>query len=87
VYDVPTDTNPALAIPLNVDVWYMQWETFHKRADAGEAFSKPVVIKQRCQDSGMYQPQNYLALLEARYPHQAIDVQDSKTNGCQKMKI
>jgi hypothetical protein len=87
VYDVPTDTNPALAIPLNVDVWYMQWETFHKRADAGEAFSKPVVIKQRFQDSGMYQPQDYLALLEERYPHQAIDVQDSKTGGCQKMKI
>jgi hypothetical protein len=47
VYDVPTDTNPALAFPLNVDVWYMQWETFHKRADAGEVFSKPVVIKQK----------------------------------------
>jgi hypothetical protein len=87
VYDVPTDTNPALAFPLNVDVWYMQWETFRKRADAGEAFSKPVVIKQKFQDSGMHQPQDYLALLKERYPHQAIDVQDSRTGGCQKMKI
>jgi hypothetical protein len=87
VYDAPTDTNPALAFPLNVDVWYMQWETFQKRADAGEAFSKPVVIKQKFQDSGMHQPQDYLALLKERYPYQAIDVQDSKTGGCQKMKI
>jgi hypothetical protein len=87
VYDASTNTSPALAFPLNVDVWYMQWETFLKRADAGEAFSKPVVIKQKFQDSGMHQPQNYLALLKERYPYQAIDVQDSKTGGWQKMKI
>ena len=87
VYDVPIDTDPALALPLNADVWYMQWDTFRKLADAGETFSRPVVIKQKFQDSGMYELQDYLALLKERYPHQALDVQDSGTGRCLNMKI
>jgi hypothetical protein len=87
VYDVPVNTNPALALPLKADVWYMQWDTFRKRADAGETFSRPVVIKQKFQDSGMYELQDYLALLKERYPHQALDVQDSDTGRCLNMKI
>jgi hypothetical protein len=87
VYDVPIDTNLALALPLNADVWYMQWDTFRKRADAGETFSKPVVIKQKFQDSGMYELQDYLALLKERYSHQALDVQDSGTGRCLNMEV
>jgi hypothetical protein len=55
VCDVPINASPALALPLNADVWYTEWDTFRKRADAGETFSRPVVIKQKFQDSGMYE--------------------------------
>jgi len=65
----------------------MQWNTFRERADAGEIFSRLVVIKQKFQDSGMYKLQDYLALLKERYPHQALDVQDSSTGRCLNMKI
>ena len=65
----------------------MQWDTFCKRADISETFSRPVVIKQHFQDSGMYQLQDYLALLKERYPHQALDMQDSDTGRCLNMKI
>jgi hypothetical protein len=87
VCDVPINANPALALPLDADVWYMQWDTFRKRADAGETFSRPVVIKQKFQDSGMYELQDYLALLKDRYPYQTLDVQDSGTGSCLNMKI
>jgi hypothetical protein len=46
VYDVPIDASPVLSLLLNADVWYMQWDTFQKRADASETFSRLVVIKQ-----------------------------------------
>jgi len=87
VCDVHIDASPALGLPLGADVWYMQWNTFRERADAGEIFSKPIVIKQKFQDSGMYELQDYLALLKERYPHQALDVQDSGTGRCLNMKI
>jgi hypothetical protein len=87
VCDVPIDASPALALPLNADVWYMQWDTFCKRADDGEIFSRLVVIKQKFQDSGMYELQAFLALLKERYPDQGLDVQDSGTGRCLNMKI
>jgi hypothetical protein len=69
VYDVPIDTNPALALPLNAEVWYIQWDTFRKQADASETFSKLVVIKQKFQDSSIHKLQNYLVLLKERCLH------------------
>jgi hypothetical protein len=87
VCDIPIDASPALALLLNANVWYMQWDTFHKRADAGETFSKPVVIEQKFQDSGMHELQDYLALLKERHPHQTLDVKDSDTGRCLNMKI
>jgi hypothetical protein len=45
VYSAPNDLNPACQLPLNADVWYMNWETFRRRADAGEVFHKPIIVK------------------------------------------
>jgi hypothetical protein len=82
VHAAPNDLNPNYQLPLDADVWYMDWETFQRRAEGGEVFRKPVVVKQTFQDSGMYEPHDYMALLRERYPGQNLDMQNSETGEC-----
>jgi hypothetical protein len=65
----------------------MDWETFQRRADGGEVFRKPIIVKQAFQDSGMYDPHEYMALLRERYRKQNIDMQNSETGGCVSKSI
>jgi hypothetical protein len=82
IYAAPNDHNPICQLALDADVWYMDWETFQRRAEGGEVFRKPVVVKQTFQDSGMYDPHGYMALLRERYPSQNLDMQNSETGEC-----
>jgi hypothetical protein len=87
VYAAPNDLDPACQLSLDADVWYMNWETFQRRAEGGEVFRKPVVVKQIFQDSGMYDPHNYMALLRERYLNRKVDMQDSETGQCVSKSI
>jgi hypothetical protein len=87
LYNDPTGISPRPALPLNVDIWYMEWDTFQTRADAGELFFKPIVIKQKFQDSGMHELPSYLALLKERYPNQVLDLQNTETGKCQSIEV
>jgi hypothetical protein len=82
IYAAPNDLDSACQLALDADVWYMDWETFRRRAESGEALRKPIVIKQIFQDSGMYDPHGYMALLRERYPSQNLDMQNSETGEC-----
>jgi hypothetical protein len=82
VHAAPNDLNPTCQLPLDADVWYMDWETFQRRADGGEVFRRPIVVKQTFQDSGMYETHGYMALLRERYPNQKLDMQNSETGEC-----
>lgn len=87
IHTAPNDLDPTRQLPLDADVWYMDWETFQQRADAGEVFCKPIIVKQIFQDSGMYDPHEYLALLRERYPNQNLDLQNSETGECASKSI
>jgi hypothetical protein len=87
VYAAPNDLDPTCQLPLDADVWYMDWETFQRRADGGEVFRKPIIVKQVFQDSGMYDPDGYMALLRERYPNQKLDMQNSETGECVSKSI
>jgi hypothetical protein len=87
VYAAPNDLDSTYQLPLDADVWYMDWETFQRRADGGEVFRKPIIVKQAFQDSGMYDPHEYMALLRERYRKQNIDMQNSETGGCVSKSI
>lgn len=82
VYAVPSENASVRHLPLDADVWYMDWQTFQQRAKDGEVFRKPIVVRQDFQDSGMYEPHYYMSLLRERYPHQKLDVQSSDTGQC-----
>ncbi|GAB7336106.1 hypothetical protein MBLNU13_g08904t2 [Cladosporium sp. NU13] len=86
-YEVPEDVDPSSSLPLDADIWYMAWKTFQQRAQAGEIFKKPIVIKQKFQDSGMYEPQGYMSVLKDRFASQQLDVQNSETGECRKMDV
>ncbi|KAM0721368.1 hypothetical protein Q7P37_002292 [Cladosporium fusiforme] len=75
------------ALAAAADVLHMDWETFKIRAAAGEAFSKPILIQQEFQDSGMYDVRGYVDLLKERFHGQNIDVQDCDTGECQNIPI
>ncbi|GAB7336655.1 hypothetical protein MBLNU13_g10339t1 [Cladosporium sp. NU13] len=79
--------DPTSPLPPDADVWYMAWETFQQRAHAGEIFGKPIVIKQKFQDSDMYQPRGYMSALKEKFPFQELDVQNSETGECRKMDV
>lgn len=79
-YEVPEAFDLTTTLPLDVDVWYMAWETFQQRAHAGEIFGKPIVIKQKFQDSDMYEPRGYLSALKEKFAVQQLDVQNSETS-------
>jgi hypothetical protein len=87
LYAAPIDLDSASQLPLDADVWYMDWKTFQRRADGGEVFRKPVVVKQTFQDSGMYEPYSYMAMLRERFPNQKLDVHNSKTGECMLQSI
>jgi hypothetical protein len=87
MYAAPNDLDPTCQLPLDADVWYMDWETFQQRADGGEVFRKPIVVKQTFQDSGMYEPRDYLVLLRERYPNQKLDIHNSETGECVSKSI
>jgi hypothetical protein len=78
IYAAPCDFDPAYQLALDADIWYMDWETFQRRAEGGEVFRKSIVIKQIFQDSGMYDPHGYMALLRERYTSQNLDMQNSE---------
>ena len=65
----------------------MAWETFQQRAHAGEIFGKPIVIKQKFQDSNMYEPRGYISALKEKFAFQELDVQNSETGECRKMDV
>jgi hypothetical protein len=87
IYEDPEGVDPSSPLPLDADVWYMAWQTFQQRAHAGEIFSKPIVIKQKFQDSGMYEPHGYLSTLEEKFIAEQVDVQNSETGECRKMDV
>ncbi|KAM0724098.1 hypothetical protein Q7P37_000278 [Cladosporium fusiforme] len=66
----------------DADVVYMDWKIFEKRAHAGEVFHKPIVLSLDFKDSGVYEVQDYVAMLSERFPHQKVDVQDGETGEC-----
>jgi hypothetical protein len=69
------------------DVWYLSWECFQSYAVRGYVFNRPVVIKQKFQDSGMYNIDEYMHQLWQRFPDRSIDVQDSRTGVCSKQSV
>jgi hypothetical protein len=87
VYGIPEDFDPTSSLPLDADVWYMEWRTFQDRACTGEIFTKPIVIKQKFQDSDMHGPHGYMLTLKERFPDQQLDVQNSDTGECLKMDV
>jgi hypothetical protein len=86
-YEVPEGLDPSSPLPLDADVWYMTWETFQQRAHAGEIFGKPIVIKQKFQDSDMYEPRGYMSALKEKFAFQELDVQNSDNGECRKMDV
>ncbi|KAM0710552.1 hypothetical protein Q7P35_002223 [Cladosporium inversicolor] len=86
-YEVPEAFDLTTPLPLDADVWYMAWETFQQRAHAGEIFGKPIVIKQKFQDSDMYEPRGYMSALKEKFAFQKLDVQNSETGECRKMDV
>lgn len=69
------------------DVWYLTWESFRRYSDAGYVFRKPVVVKQKFQDSGMYNINAYVRKLFERYPSRSIDVQNGRSGVCSSMQL
>jgi hypothetical protein len=86
-YEVPESFDPTPPLPLDADVWYMAWETFQLRAHAGEIFGKPIVIKQKFQDSDIYEPRGYMSALKEKFAFQELDVQNSETGERWKMDV
>jgi hypothetical protein len=87
MYSVPEGFDPTSPLPPDADVWCMAWETFQQRARVGEIFSKPIVIKQKFQDSDMYEPRGYMSALKEKFAFQELDVQNSETGECRKMDV
>lgn len=85
--EIPEGFDPTSPLPPDADVLYMAWETFHQRAHAGEIFGKPIVIKQKFQDSNMYEPRGYMSALKEKFAFQELDVQNSETGECRKMDV
>lgn len=79
LYASPVDLNPMCQLPTDVDVSHMDWQTFQRRAECGEVFRHPVIIRQTFQDSGMYEPLGYMALLYERLLNLKLDVHNSET--------
>jgi hypothetical protein len=67
----------------NVDTNYFRILAAH----AGEIFGKPIVIKQKFQDSDMYEPHGYMSALKDKFAAQQLDVQNSETGECRKMDV
>jgi hypothetical protein len=84
---VPQESDPNLNTPLDADVLYMESQTFQKRAQTGEIFSRPIVIKQKFSDSGMHEPHDYISILKEKFQGQELDVQNSETGECRKMDV
>jgi hypothetical protein len=87
VHTASKDFGSICQLPLNADVWCMDWEDFQKRADSGKVFRKPIIIKQKFQDSGMHEPHSYMELLHERYPNGKLDMQNSETGECVSKSI
>jgi hypothetical protein len=79
LYASPVDLSPICQLPTDVDVSYMDWKTFQRRAECGEVFRHPIVVKQTFKDSGMYELHSYMALLYERFPNLKLDVHNSGT--------
>ncbi|OLN86229.1 hypothetical protein CCHL11_04130 [Colletotrichum chlorophyti] len=71
----------------DADVWYLSWDVFRSYAETGFIFKRPVVIKQKFQDSGTYDIVDYIDMLWQRFPEQQIDVQNSATGVCSSMSL
>ncbi|USP79354.1 hypothetical protein yc1106_06628 [Curvularia clavata] len=71
----------------SADIWCLDWDTFHQYADSNHVFRRPVVIKQKFQDSGMYEVDRYVDMLWQRFPEQHIEVQDSITGISRSMSM
>jgi hypothetical protein len=84
---VPQESGPNFVTPLDADVWYMESETFQERAQTGEIFSRPIVVKQKFSDSGMHERHDYISILKEKFPDQELDVQNSETSECLKMDV
>lgn len=82
LYAPPVDVDPVCQPPLDADVLYMDWKTFQRRAECGEIFRSPVIVKQTFQDSGMYEPHSYTALLYERLPDLKLNVHNSEFGEC-----
>jgi len=82
VHTASKDFDSICQPPLDADVWCMDWETFQRLANSGEVFRKPIIIKQKFQDSGMHEPHRYISLLCERYSNGELDVQNSETGEC-----
>ena len=86
IYTTDEDISAAEStLAATADVWYIGWEAFKKRAESGEIFRKPIVIKQDFKDSGSYELAAYAALLNERFPTQDLDLQDCNTGECRKI--
>lgn len=71
----------------DAEVCYLDWETFRSYSESEHVFKRPVVIKQKFQDSGMYNIADYIDMLWQRFPEQQIVVQNSMTGTRTSMSV
>ncbi|GAB0139054.1 hypothetical protein EsDP_00007270 [Epichloe bromicola] len=69
------------------DVWYLDWDTFRSYGESDSAFERPVVIKQRFQDRGMYNIAEYIDMLWQRFPEQEVLIQNSMSGTRNSMSV
>ncbi|CAI4215847.1 unnamed protein product [Parascedosporium putredinis] len=77
----------SVASPSDADVWYLSSDSFHRYAEDGYIFRRPVVVKQQFQDSSMYDIAEYIDMLWQRFPEQQIEVQNSATGAFSLMSM
>ncbi|KAJ4156269.1 hypothetical protein NW754_007893 [Fusarium falciforme] len=77
----------CVASQQEADVWYLDWDTFRSYGESGFAFERPVVIKQRFQDRGMYNIAEYIDMLWQRFPEQEVLIQNSMMGTRNSMSV
>lgn len=77
----------CVASQQEADVWYLDWDTFRSYGESDFAFERPVVIKQRFQDRGMYNIAEYIDMLWQRFPEQEVLIQNSMMGTRNSMSV
>lgn len=77
----------CVASQQEADVWYLDWNTFRSYGESDFAFDRPVVIKQRFQDRGMYNIAEYIDMLWQRFPEQEVLIQNSMMGTRNSMSV